>query len=671
MSESNNGIKLSDFKDTPEDWARIWNQELAASNKAARSYLDVGSKVQDIFLAETDLPSGGNNTFVAIFTSNVQTLQAMLYGEMPRVNVKRKDADYKDQVARVACDIAGHLLNNDIERDSDGFTESTKAALGDRLLPGFGLVKMRYVAGFKGTPETPAMTETDPTTGEVREVAPAVPAGTKKAWEDVETDHVHWEDCRWSPCRKWDENRWFAFRNEMTPEDLKKRFWEVFVQRYGEEMAKLKFDLIPLNAEKDDKDGDDPWSRAEVWEIWSREHRKVFFYVEGFEAVLDILDDPLGLPGFYPFPKPLMANLTSKKYMPRADYCIAEDLYKEVNLVSGRITELERAIRVTGVYNGAIDSLKEIIQNTAGNKMYPAAEWRLWQEGGGFKGNVDFLPLDMIVGALTQLREYRTELMGLLYQVTGMSDIMRGESTGGGATATEQAIKAKFASVRLTAFQKEFARFVSDAQRIRLQIITSMYDDATIMARANVANYPPPDQQLAQQALQLLRDELMHFRVEITPESIALSDYAALKQERMEALTAISQYLQGVVQVGQAIPTAIPPLFELLRWSFAGFRGGSQAEAALDALIQSTEQFIQQQMSQPPQPDPQQAAAEVKLETVKEKAQADKAKTAMDMQKAQLDHRINMQESMQRMRESALKAALPSPNQPSQPQGEA
>ena len=42
--------------------------------------------------------------------------------------------------------------------------------------------------------------------------------------------------------------------------------------------------------------------------------------------------------------------------------------------------------------------------------------------------------------ALEKLTAYRAELMGLLFQVTGMSDIMRGQASSG-ATATEQALK--------------------------------------------------------------------------------------------------------------------------------------------------------------------------------------------------------------------------------------
>ena len=72
----------------------------------------------------------------------------------------------------------------------------------------------------------------------------------------------------------------------------------------------------------------------------------------------------------------------------------------------------------------------------------------MFAEKGGIKGQVDWLPIEQVAAALSQLRDYRTELLSLLYQVTGMSDIMRG-STQQGETATAQAIKAKFASTRV------------------------------------------------------------------------------------------------------------------------------------------------------------------------------------------------------------------------------
>ena len=78
---------------------------------------------------------------------------------------------------------------------------------------------------------------------------------------------------------------------------------------------------------------------------------------------------------------------------------------------------------------------------------------------------------------------FLAELMNLLFQVTGMSDIMRGQSTAG-ATATEQALKAKFASTRVQEFQNEFARFASDTQRIKAEIISKHFDPQTIAERS-------------------------------------------------------------------------------------------------------------------------------------------------------------------------------------------
>jgi hypothetical protein len=59
----------------------------------------------------------------------------------------------------------------------------------------------------------------------------------------------------------------------------------------------------------------------------------------------------------------------------------------------------------------------------------------------------------------------------MLYQVTGQADIMRGQATVAGASATESAAKARFGSVRMQRRQDEFARFVSEAQALKLEVI--------------------------------------------------------------------------------------------------------------------------------------------------------------------------------------------------------
>src|SRR5207253_1902434 len=144
----------------------------------------------------------------------------------------------------------------------------------------------------------------------------------------------------------------------------------------------------------------------------------------------------------------------------------------------------------------------------------------------------------------------RTEKIGLLFQVTGMSDIMRGQASQQ-TTATEQAIKARFASVRVQFMQDEFARFCSDVQRIKAEIIAKHYDAQTIIDRSNVLR--TPDAELAQQAVQLIQSPDADFRVMVNPDNVALQDFAALKAERTEFANSIAGYFQGMIPMIQLL----------------------------------------------------------------------------------------------------------------------
>src|SRR5205814_10574675 len=95
----------------------------------------------------------------------------------------------------------------------------------------------------------------------------------------------------------------------------------------------------PIMKTRGDKESNvDP--QVEVWEIWSKRDKKVYWWTEGYEKLLDDKDDPLCLHGFWPDPPPFIANVTTSKYMPRSDYSIAKDLYREIDKLQTRISLL-------------------------------------------------------------------------------------------------------------------------------------------------------------------------------------------------------------------------------------------------------------------------------------------------------------------------------------------
>src|SRR5512133_84925 len=92
------------FEDTPEGWYRRLMVELQAAKDTLQPWRDRAAKTVARFLDERD---EGQETerHLNLFTNNVQTLRAMLYGKVPNVDVSRRFGDAKDDPARVSAEI--------------------------------------------------------------------------------------------------------------------------------------------------------------------------------------------------------------------------------------------------------------------------------------------------------------------------------------------------------------------------------------------------------------------------------------------------------------------------------------------------------------------------------------------------------------------------------------
>jgi len=552
-----------------------------------------------------------------LFSANVQTQESLLYGKTPSVSVERRFTDANDDLARVGGELLERLLNTDIERDSDSFQAATGYALKDLHLAGLGVIKLRYSADIKEREVPPKLDSNG------KELAKGFREDVREN-EDVETDYIYWKDNLWSPARTFNEIRWWAFRAEMTRKQLKKRF-----PKYAKD--------IPLNSKREargtelDANKTDPWARADIWEIWCKEDRKRYYFVEGYTKILEATEDPYGLSGFWPFPQPLVANLSTSKYIPTPDFVLAQDLYNELDSVSTRITRIERALKVAGVYDKtAGESVGRLVKEAGPNELIPIENWAQFAEKGGIDGAIDWFPLEDIVAALDKLRDYRAELIQAIFQITGYSDLLRGQQEENG-TPGEAGVKIKFASVRLQAKQDGFANFVSQAQRIRAEMISKFFQPQTIFQRSN-AQYMQAEEQLKIQALQFIKDKLNIFRIVVKPENINLTDFAAQKAERAEVLQTMTGFIQAAAPMAQFLPGSIPFLLELMKWMMAGVKGGSTAEGIFDEAILSAKQGLAQAAQNPQggQVDPKllavQAHGQMDLQKIQAQTQSELVK---------------------------------------------
>jgi len=621
-----------DGKLTASGQADRWTMEFNAARAGLKKWHPQAEKILDRYLDERD-KSNTDESRLNLFTANVETQHSMLYGKVPSADVARHFEDPADDVARVAAEMLERLLTP--LSSSDPYVVALSYALEDRLLPGFGCAMARYEV--ETGPADP-----DPETGEPILDEQGEPV-EQKTFENVETDYHYWKDWLWSPCRTFEDSRWFAFKAPMTRAAL--------VKRFGEDIGHQ----IPMNT-KTGKKGEadavkqDPWARSDVWEIWCKEDRTVYWFVEGFGRVLDEKPDPLELEGFYPFPKPMMARSTTRNFLPRPDFVIAQDLYNEIDTLSTRINLLEKAIRIAGVYDKSSPEVAKLLTDAGFNMLYPAEGWALHKEKGGLAGVVDWFPLEQVVAAIGVLTEKRAEKIGLLQQVTGWSDIMRGQSNANETLGAQQ-MKAQYGSVRIQRFQNEFARFATDLQRIRAEIISKHFDVKTIIERSNAMQTEMmddptrpgqrvPNVEMIQKAAQLIKDKLSAYRIEVKPENINLTDYAQLKQERTEVVTALAGLITAAAPLVQAAGApAADFVLAAGQWLLAGTKGGDSLEAEFDSFRTK----LQAQAAQPPPPDPAMEREKIKGEVAQFQAKADVQKTQMDMQVATAKHGMEMQ----------------------------
>jgi hypothetical protein len=283
------------------------------------------------------------------------------------------------------------------------------------------------------------------------------------------------------------------------------------------------------------------------------------------------------------------------------------------------------------------------------NDLIPVDNWALLGEQGGLQGVVDWLPLADIVAALDKLRELRDEQIQLLYQVTGFSDIMRGQLDNQYEGVGQSKQKVKFASARMQAMQKEFARFASDLIALKAEVICRHFEAQTIAGMS--AMQFSPDQELLPQALELLKNpDVSRLRIRIQPESMSMVDYAELQAERTAYVQTLSVMLEKTFQAAQALPGSVPVLLQFLQWTLAAFRGGDEMEGVLDRAIEQANQAAQAQQQQPKQPSPEEikAQAAMQLEDAKHQHAMEQiqANFAGEMQKRLTDKQADFETFM-------------------------
>lgn len=569
-----------------------------------------------------------------ILWSNVQTLIPAVYARLPKAAVNRRFGD-NDPVGRVASQLIERSLDFEIEHYSD-FRSAMRHAVEDRFLGGRGVAWVRYephvVAQDMPDDGYQVTEDVDKETG--------IGAGNEgnagtldggagmeaEPQEEIEyecapTDYVHWKDFGHSVARTWEEVtqvwRWVY----MTRDAL--------IERFGEDVGnKIPLDAGPESNKQYGQNNRD-FTRAKICELWDLETEKVYWFSKNAGQIIDERDDPLSLEGFFPCAKPLYATMTSDTLVPVADFVLYQDQAQELDILTDRIDGLVKALRIRGVYDASQPALQRLLTEGDNNTLIPVDKWMGFSEKGGLKGSIDILPIDQIAGALIQCYRARDEIKGQIYEITGISDIVRGQ-TSASETATAQQIKGQYAGLRLRSMQEDVALFASELIRLKAQIICSKFQPQTIIQYAAAEQMSDADKQLVPQALMLLKDKVLrNFRIEVAADSLVQIDENQNKRDRVEFLQAMGGFLTQALPMGQQSPELVPMLVDMVKFGISAYKQAEPIEGTIDQAMEQLKQKQAMAAQQPPQPDPEM----VKMQLDQQREQA---RTEADMQIEQI-----------------------------------
>ena len=636
-----------------EDPGPYWHDQIETAIKIFDKWEKRGLKVVKRYRDERDAIEMPRMKF-NILWSNIQVLFPALYGRQAKPEVSRRYMD-QDPVGRLASTMLERVMEYETTQFGD-FDAAMSGAVQDRLLPGRGTAWIRY--------EPVIVNDNPEVEGEMERDESQVYNAVEEPTERIDAahspiDYVYWSDFLHSPARTWDEVWWVARAVYMTKEEGVERFGDVFKN-------------VSLTSSNTDMDGKNPLTakmtydkKAMVYEIWNKRTAKVCWIAKGYPQALDERDDPLELDEFFPCPKPLMATTTTGTMIPVPDYCEYEDQAQELDNLTQRIYLLTKACKAVGVFNAEFKELARMFSEGVDNKLFPVTGWAAMSEKGGLKGAIDMMDTSQIIVTLRELYAAREQVKQSIYEIMGISDILRGSSKAQETLGAQQ-LKANFGSLRLKSSQGDVAKFATDIYKLKAQVICKFYPPELIVKMSGVMNTPDgQDPQMLQAALEMLSNSTIRdFHIAVEADSLAQIDEQAEKQGAQEAIQAIGLFLREAIPMISQAPETLPMASEMLLFLVRRFRAGRGLESAVERAMKALQDKADQAKQQPAGPPPEmlQMQADQQAEQMRMQAQAQSEQMKMQAQaqieqgKAQLEMQMHQAKVEAEMQLAQMKA---------------
>lgn len=606
---------------TPADLERLgrkWGDRIRQAEKREESWINDAEAAEKAYLADDHSEGHGKVPDFNILHSNVETIVPSLYNSTPVPDIRERHKVGRETPESAIARAVSQILERGIatQIDDSRFDPVMEAVAQDAFVAGRGILRLRYDAKMAEPIEDNA------------------PPSITDEW--VEYEAVSWRDYREGPASGWKGVPWVSFKITVPEEEAER----IADPKLRQMLAKGRGGDEPTLAQSEDSD-------VCIWEIWDKHTRKVLFLVDHSNEVIKIEDDPLGLPEYFPMVEPVQPIGSAGRRKPVVPYKVYKSLAEELDRVTVRIRKITEGLKVRGIAAAGNNTIEQLA-TLEDNQLASASDIEGLAQTGLEKA-VLFWPIERSIEVLRELYAAREQIKQAIYEITGISDIIRGQGKAT-ETATAQQIKTEWGSLRIKKLQNLIKRTVRDTFVMTAEIMTRHFQPQTLQMLSGI--------QITPEMMGLLNSPLDHYRIDVETDSTVRADATRERDEMGRFLEGTGQFFNTMGPLVAEKPEVGPVAAELYAAFARKFDLGKQAEDAIEAMAEMARQQPPEQQGDPAaQAQAQAEMGKLQLEQQKVQAQdmADQRKTILERQKMEADVQIKRVELLLKDKDLALK----------------
>lgn len=598
-----------------EELGRKWMERIRSAQKREERWRREAEKAEKAYLNDEESDAEGKTYDFNILHSNVETIVPSLYNSTPAPDIRERfrvgPESPETNTARTVAQIYERGISYYI--DDSKLDAEMEALAQDAFVAGRGILRLRFNADVMPGPEGQQIVTN----------------------ERVEYEAVSWRDYCEGPAQRWGDVPWVAFASSVPEEEVERI-------RDPEIKAKLATGRDPSAEPVLSEGGDD--GDVRLWQIWDKDRKRVLMLVEHSAEILSMRPDPLQLPQFFPMCPPVQPIVATNRRMPVSPFTIYRKLADELERITRRINAIIDGLRVRGIISADVAAI-EALADAEDNTLIPVQNIEGLAQQGGLEKAIAWWPIQHAITVLRELYSAREQTKTQIYEITGISDIIRGQGKAS-ETATAQNIKTQWGSLRIKRLQRLIERTVRSAFVLTAELMSTKVSPQTLQKISGIE--VPPD------AAQMLQAPLDHYRVDVESDSTVRADLARQREEMAGFLQGTGQFFGVMGPLIKEKPELAAPAAEIYAAFARIFSLGKQAEDAIEGMTQMARQAAAQHGQQP---KPEEKAEQAKMQVEMQKLQMEAQGMGMENQLKQAEMQIKQQELAIKQQELQIKRA--------------